>query len=420
MNTSPRHLPSHRRVPAARRLALLAVALCLSHQLLAAPDDEVTVTTIEAEPIRGRLISLSLRDGAVVRTGGEKRNLLTADLVRIVFGNAASQEPREPILVERPADEVTVSLAGGDELRGRLTPSDGQALALETADFGAVTVPLDVIGRLTTRQASLAAFESSVGWFFRSPVGDEDAMLLTNGDVLRGFITRIDADGVAMDAATGSVAVPLRLVVAARISHPASGPLVGPRAVLRTRDGLRATALALDWRDETAEIRLPAGGEVRCPTDRITRIEFLGGRWEWLGDLRPVSAEQVPMFSMGWEHAVDRNVLGGPIVVAGVTYERGIGVHSRSVLAYDLQGAFKEFVTRFGLDDESGPYADVSVRILIDGQRRHEDLNLRRGTISPPIRLDVSRAGRLQLIVDFGENGDLQDRFNWVEPALIR
>jgi len=25
-----------------------------------------------------------------------------------------------------------------------------------------------------------------------------------------------------------------------------------------------------------------------------------------------------------------------------------------------------------------------------------------------------------KLIVDFGKNGDLQDRFNWVESALIR
>jgi len=34
--------------------------------------------------------------------------------------------------------------------------------------------------------------------------------------------------------------------------------------------------------------------------------------------------------------------------------------------------------------------------------------------------LDVRCANRIELVVDFGENGDMQDRFDWVEAALIR
>lgn len=36
------------------------------------------------------------------------------------------------------------------------------------------------------------------------------------------------------------------------------------------------------------------------------------------------------------------------------------------------------------------------------------------------LRVDVSHAGRIELIVEYGENGDLQDRFDWVEPGLTR
>ncbi len=36
------------------------------------------------------------------------------------------------------------------------------------------------------------------------------------------------------------------------------------------------------------------------------------------------------------------------------------------------------------------------------------------------IRLDVTKANRIELVADYGENGDLQDRFNWVNAALIR
>ena len=62
----------------------------------------------------------------------------------------------------------------------------------------------------------------------------------------------------------------------------------------------------------------------------------------------------------------------------------------------------------------------MSARILVDGKRGFEKTGITRGTLHGPIRLDVTKANRIELIVDFGKNGDLQDRFNWIEPALIR
>ncbi len=91
-----------------------------------------------------------------------------------------------------------------------------------------------------------------------------------------------------------------------------------------------------------------------------------------------------------------------------------------SSLTYDLKGLYREFVTSFGIDDDSGPMADVAVAILVDGKRRFSRTNVRRGELFGPVRLDVTRANRIELIVDFGENGDLQDRFDWIEAALIR
>jgi hypothetical protein len=72
------------------------------------------------------------------------------------------------------------------------------------------------------------------------------------------------------------------------------------------------------------------------------------------------------------------------------------------------------------MDDDSGPLADVTVMVLVDGQRRLEKTHVRRGTLFGPVRVDLSRAGRIELIVDYGDNGDLQDRFDWVEAGLIR
>ena len=154
--------------------------------------------------------------------------------------------------------------------------------------------------------------------------------------------------------------------------------------------------------------------------DRVARIDFVGGRWEWLSRHDPISVESTSMLTLDWAYGVDRNVRGGPIVVAGERFLRGFGVHSRCVLTFALKGHYAEFVTSFGMDDDSGPFADVSVLVLVDGQRRFQKTGVRIATLTGPIRLDVTNAKRLELIVEFGENGDLQDRFDWVEPGLVR
>ncbi len=59
-------------------------------------------------------------------------------------------------------------------------------------------------------------------------------------------------------------------------------------------------------------------------------------------------------------------------------------------------------------------------KVFLQRKLRFAQQNVRRGALHGPVRLDVKRANRIELVVDFGENGDLQDRFDWVEPALIR
>jgi len=95
-------------------------------------------------------------------------------------------------------------------------------------------------------------------------------------------------------------------------------------------------------------------------------------------------------------------------------------VHSKSVLSYGLDGAYREFVTSFGMDDDSGRGANVKVAILVDGQQRFERSNVVSGVLHGPVRVDVAGAKRLELVVDFGLNGDVQDRFDWIEPGLVK
>lgn len=378
---------------------------------------EVIINTVEPEVVRGALIELSLADGAVVRTADRQlRRIPAGDLVRISSLNGPHRQGNR---------FLRLTLRGGDEVVGRLPASaepteNGDALVIDAADLGHLTIPLDALARVDTARAARPEFRKVVARFDRSSVDEEDRILLTNSDVVRGFITSIGAEGVVLEASLGEANVALDRILAVRCGISESVPLPTPFFVVTLQSGGRFSTTELNWSASTVEAVLRFGQRVRMEPERIAHVDLIGGRWEWLGGHRPISYEHTPMLSLDWPYVVDRNVLGEPMKVAGEMFEHGVGVHSRSSLTYDLKGDYSEFVTSMGIDDDSGPYADVTAIILVDGKRRWFEEHVRRGTLLGPVRLDVRKAKRIELVVDFGDNGDLQDRFNWVNAALIR
>lgn len=372
----------------------------------------VIVKTVDPVVLQGELVLLSLSDGAIIETDAKNaRRIPMRDIVRVTTVGGG------PTTTERT---TTMTLAGGDILHGHVAGATGDTVLVETADLGRLEVPLDTIARLETTLAASAEYEDVIRSFSHIEDGYDDRVLLTNGDVLRGFVTGIDDEGLSIESEVGETRVPFRLVVAARLASPPPAPLQQPYVIVKLRSSGSLTATDLEWSGSAAEAELAFGPRVRTAARRIDSVEAIGGRWEWLARHEPISYEHTPMMSLDWHYRQNRNVLGRPMRVAGDMFEHGIGVHSRSSLTYDLQGKYSEFVTSFGLDDDSGSYADVAVFILVDGKRRFSKSHVRPGKLFGPVRLDVTRAKRIQLVVEFGDNGDLQDRFNWVETALIK
>ena len=61
------------------------------------------------------------------------------------------------------------------------------------------------------------------------------------------------------------------------------------------------------------------------------------------------------------------------------------------------------------------------MRIKVDGKLVHEKQNLRADVLAPVVIVDLPKTAKmLTLEVDYGAANDTQDRFNWIEPALLR
>jgi hypothetical protein len=410
-----------------RRILLSSALLTGSTtQAIGAPDSPpaklvstVKIETVDHETIEGQLLGCSAAAGAFIRVDvGVDRRIPLSDIVRIV-----TDTPVAP-----PAqDAARVSLNNGDSILGELGGAGDGSVVVKSADLGDLALPLEWVSRidLTSSGANgsrtAEIFDHNRGRDDTQTGGaDDDAIVLTNGDMLRGFVVGVGSDGVLFDTQSGETEIPLRLVRTAYFAAAEPKPIAPPYLRLTLRQSGQLTVTDIDWSADIARIHLRDKRELTLEADRIVRADVIGGRWEWLSTHKPLRFQHTPMLALDWPFVIDRNVLGKPMAVGETRIETGIGVHSRSSLVYDLRGEYVEFVTDFGIDDDSGSFANVSVFILVDDTRRFGKENIRRGTRHGLVRLDVKKAQRLELIVDFGQNGDLQDRFNWIEPALIR
>ncbi|MCH9058596.1 MAG: NPCBM/NEW2 domain-containing protein [Planctomycetes bacterium] len=389
---------------------MLSVCLPGATLLADAPGPTVRVQTVGPKPIEGTLVELSPTGGLKIRLDSAPLRVVpTEDVVRIVTSAT-------PTSSGEALDRITFSSA--TRLGGRFISGENSHIIFDAEDIGIIRVPIDSMIRWRTARFVTDRFGPPAPPDDSAP--PDDRLLLTNGDVIRGFISTIDDRGISVAGDSQEYEIPHDLLAGVRFARASAPPPKGRHALVDLRHGGRITVTGLEWRGGSFVAELPDVGRVTIEAGDVLSIEMIGGRWEWLSLREPVTYQHTPMLSLDWPYRTDENLFGGPLAVAGRRFERGISVHSRSSLTYELGGRYREFVTALGLDDTSGPLADVDVLVRVDGKTLYSKQHLRRGELVGPIRLEIRGASRIELIVDFGAGGDLQDRFDWIEPALIR
>ncbi len=375
----------------------------------------VTLQTVTEDGRDGELVGFSLDRGVTFRpkAGTETRLIPSEDIVRITIA-----EPPAPIANQG----LVFELANGDRLSGQVLAFENDHVRVETPALGPVQMPLGAVSRLSARRTEGTVYAADDGPF--AGHREDDIVLLTNDDTAAGLVAAIDAEGIVLETPGGQTRIPLdRVAVAVLVPDP-TPPSDGPAARLTLLDGTRLTVSAARWQSDagtrgTLDVSL-WDGRAAVPFDQVLQIEIHGGRWAWLAQLSPSAYVHTPMLSLAWPWQADRNALGKPMRVAGRSFEHGLGVHSECTLQYALNGRYQSFVTQFGVDDDSGPYANVDVEIRVDGQSRFAQNGVERGRLHGPVRVDLTGARVLELHVGFGTNGAVQDRFNWIEPGLVR
>lgn len=357
---------------------------------------------------------LTLLDGAVSDLG---RLSLHNDTFS---GETGSSVPLDNVLsihfaapIPTPPKSMQLLLHGG------LLFPDKIALANEQLELVLAGAPVTISVDDARGICLQAGFEADWKYQVSAPAEDVDRFLVradSGVDIIRGLLEGIDEESVSLNSQGESRRLERGRVVGIVLAKTG---FRGKSTTLSTRDGQVVPGRLIEMSHSQILWEFSRGQNWEIARQLVSRIDFQSPRLTFLSDIETILAEEEPLFTAYRPFQRDRSVLGRTLTHLGKSYSKGIGVHSQSKLEVSLNGAYSEFVSGVGIDDETNGLGDCEFVVLVDGREvsRHRVRGREPWTL---IRVDLSGAQTLALIVEAGADQDFGDHADWLQARLLK
>ena len=323
----------------------------------------------------------------------------------------------------KPNRLVAFHLEGGDLLQGRIVKGTADEVTVETAWQPALDVPIVQI-RGILFDGGKPEVKTKYDEKLAKPGAEDFALVLSRDGGLAEINGRVQgisdsALKIIYEGQERSIKLE-RLQALVLAAHPATRAWKGPYQVFRMASGDLFSAAWLALEEKTCKVKSAWGGEVEIPREAVVEITGRNTKMVNVSELTPLSVEQVSWFDRLIPYVRDKSWNNRPLKVDGKTYLRGLAVHSRTVLTYDLGGEFATFRTLLGFDEEAGDRGRVICRVFADDKELFAKPDFRASEKPVPVEVSVKGAKQLKLEVDFGEDEDVGDRVIWANARLYR
>jgi NPCBM/NEW2 domain len=394
-----------------------ALLIVIAPQLLLAQEDSETAVARLANGGETAGALRSIAEGSL-RLG--EQSLPVADVVRLNFRGRVDEVRQRATLIQ---------LINGDRVVAGLTNMVDEAVVAlwkSHPEWPPVRIPTETIaGILMSAPAEPA---QRARWFTRvfSRGSKTDVVLLQNGDRATGDLFSFDQTHLKLSQGGKPLEIEMARIRGITFNSGLSNLPAGkkPRIHVTFTDGSQLTGYGAS-RERGGPLRMTTvfGSPLELPLASIAVIRFLDGRTTYLSELDPRAAHVNGYFDTAERIAVakDRNVLGGPLIVHGTEYPKGLGTRSQSRIEYDLGGRYSRFEATAALDDLACGKGSVRFIVEKDGVRIFESglvTGMNAGTTVGPI--DIGGAQRLALIINYGELADIDDWADWCDAVVIR
>ncbi len=408
--------------------SLLAVLACHVIQAQERSSAGTEVWRLAGEKISGTLVTMEA--GQLTMRVGETDQTLPAGEVWQVAPGGTSSRARRPAfwlyLTQGDRWGVDTLKIMDEELEFR-TAENGPSLKLGLAS---------VAGIQPVRSGTTWRTDESEWLRVARRRTRSDLVVLRNGDHQTGEMTSADDQGLKLTGTLGERALDWSAI---------SGVLLNPDlAEVPTLPSEGWIVLLNDESWVTASsMRLGPDGVLHLTT--IQGVEWQSTlsavRWwtHWGDTSTPLSRVAIesqdhhPALGESFVVAIDHNVRGLPLRSAGglgpagssaiarpVACPLGLGLSSGMTVQWKLDGAYRRFVCGLCLDATACSQGDAIVKLSAD-DRPPVEVRLRAGEpLILSTALDLSGAKTLKLVTAPGENADLCDWINLMNPVLVK
>ena len=260
---------------------------------------------------------------------------------------------------------------------------------------------------------------------------DADQIYLTNGDALSGRVSRIASQSSAGEAVvvfslageTQPVELPTKRVAGIRWGGDRRDISRGELAV-GLRDGSYLVVQTLKTKADRFSTKLACGITFSGDVRDVIHLQTVGSQVIYLSDVEAVDYRHQPYLDIPWPYQRDRNVLGGPLVVGGHTYAKGIGMVTSARLTYRVPPQVERFAAEGAVDGiaaDGGAAGQGSVvfRVYLlrenDWQQAFASPVVRGGDRPLAVSVKLAGAKEIALVTDYADRGDELDYADWLD-----
>lgn len=403
----------------AKTLSIARVLCLLLFFVTTLPLIAGEVRTLDGKAYVGEIVALDPAQVQVKSSDGQKLSVYQLkEVIGIDWGTPLRPVTRVPYLRVRFND--------GTQVYCLTLELNSKAIKLLLISGQTIETSLDQVHHIVCDAqdtASLAAFEAILADnprqdFIRVQSRDSNAIEPYDG-LIQGANeqgTRLMFKARGLDTVSSLDVSRLRGMYFSR-----TGTGLGPDAVARIYDtfGNCFIATSYQWGEENCDITLQMSSKISIPKSTVLKFDLTPGKMVYLSDMEPSKVEETPILSELYHHRRDKNLEGGPLSVGRKVYPKGLALHSKTILEYDIK-EHSTFRCVLGLDDAMAGSAHAVVRIEGDDKELLATVVSSKENKPQEIVLDVKGMQKLRLIVDYGDDLDLGDHIDFADARLIK
>ncbi|MCH8923846.1 MAG: NPCBM/NEW2 domain-containing protein [Planctomycetes bacterium] len=381
----------------------------------------------------GRLLAAD--DRLVLVDGSEQTGSITAisSTGRITLEGGKTTELQQLRSVSRTVEKLANpkvvahihTIGGGRILASRATLDEDACTfswALSKADEK-LKLPFEAVRAICFApvDGSKAAGEA-LQTALKNTNSEQDRLLVKVGDgvqALDGLLHSVDDKSVVFERKDQKRTLPRSRIYAVVLAGVAAAKTKDGQCLISLRDGSTLFGTLESLAD--GQLKLIPAGESRITLrwSDVAGFSVRSDRIRFLSEMTPTKVVEQAIVGLKRHWRRNQSVDGRTLTLGKKQFKSGLGVHSYCALSYDVPAEFNLLTATIGIDAEAAGKGDCLFIVLADGKEKFRQ-RVRAADGPFDLRVNVSGAKQITLIVEPGADLDFSDHADWCDARLIK